>query len=180
MGKNRGRLALDDFPGEAFGDGSLADTGIADQERVVLAAAAQHLNATLDLGFAADQRVNLALAGLDVEIDAEFRQSGILGIARLGLGGLDVFVGPGDRARLAKGRVLGDTMGDVVDRIIARHVLFLQEIGGVGFAFGKDRDQHIGTGHFGAARGLHMDRGALDDALESGGRHRFGAFDIGD
>ena len=25
-----------------------------------------------------------------------------------------------------------------------------------------------------------MDRGALDDALESGGRHGFGAFDIGD
>ncbi len=93
--------------------------------------------------------------------------------AFLGLGGA------GDGAGFAIGRVLGDAMGDEIHRVIAGHVLLLQEIGGVAFAFGEDGDQHIGAGHFGAARGLHMDRGALDHALEGGGRHRFGAVDVG-
>jgi hypothetical protein len=61
-------------------------------------------------------------------------------------------------------------MGDVIDRIVARHVLFLQEVGGVAFALGKDRHQDIGAGDFLAAGGLHMDDGALYYALEAGRR----------
>ena len=37
-------------------------------------------------------------------------------------------------------------------------------------AFGEDRDQHIGAGHLFAARRLDVDHGALNDALEAGGR----------
>ena len=37
-------------------------------------------------------------------------------------------------------------------------------------ALGEDRDQHVGAGHLLAAGRLHMDDGALDDALEPGGR----------
>ena len=37
-------------------------------------------------------------------------------------------------------------------------------------ALGEDRDQHVGAGDFLAARRLHMDDGALDDALEAGRR----------
>ena len=58
------------------------------------------------------------------------------------------------------------------------------------FALGEDRDQHVGAGHFFAARGLHVDDGALDDALEASCRFEiFGAvgdqivqlgFEIGD
>ncbi len=59
-------------------------------------------------------------------------------------------------------------MGDIVDRVVARHFLLLQEEGGVRFAFREDGDQHIGAGHFVAARGLDVDDGALDDALETG------------
>ena len=61
-------------------------------------------------------------------------------------------------------------MADVVDRVVAGHVLLLQEIGGVALALGEDRDQHVGAGHFLAAGRLHMDHGALDHALEPGGR----------
>ena len=70
-------------------------------------------------------------------------------------------------------------MSDIVDRVIAGHVLFLQEEGGVAFAFGKDRHEDVCAGDLGTARGLHMDRRALDHALERSGRHRLGAFDIG-
>ncbi len=36
-------------------------------------------------------------------------------------------------------------------------------------ALGEDRDEHIGAGDFLAAGGLHMDDGALDDALKARG-----------
>ena len=36
-------------------------------------------------------------------------------------------------------------------------------------ALGEDRHQHVGARHFLAARRLHVDHRALDDALESGG-----------
>ncbi len=36
-------------------------------------------------------------------------------------------------------------------------------------ALAEQRDQHVGAGHLVAAGRLHMDRGALHDALEAGG-----------
>ncbi len=53
-------VALDDALGQALGDRRLADAGIADIERVVLGAAAEHLDGAVDLGLAADQRIDLA------------------------------------------------------------------------------------------------------------------------
>ena len=72
-------LALDDLAGKALRDGGLADAGIADEERVVLLAAAQDLDRALDLRLAADQRIDLAVLRLLVEVDA----IGIEGIALL-------------------------------------------------------------------------------------------------
>jgi hypothetical protein len=46
---------------QALDDGGLAHAGLADQHRVVLAAALQHLDGTADLVVAADHRVQLAL-----------------------------------------------------------------------------------------------------------------------
>ena len=172
-------LLVDDLFGQTFGDGGLANTRIAHQQGVVLAPTAQNLNRALHLSLAADQRVNVALQRLDVQIDAELRQGGFLGLSGLGLRGLMLF-GPGHFARLAVRRILGHTMGDEIHRIIARHVLFLQEVGGVRFALGKDRDQHIGPGHLIATGRLHMDRRALNDALEGRRWHRLGPFNAGD
>jgi hypothetical protein len=63
-------VVLDDALGEALGDGGLADAGIAHEQRVVLLAAAQDLDRAVDLAVAADQRIDLALARLLVEVDA--------------------------------------------------------------------------------------------------------------
>ena len=71
-------------------------------------------------------------------------------------------------------------MGDEVDGIVAGHLLLLQEIGRIRFTFGENGHQDVRAGHFGPARALHVDRGALDHALERGGRHRFGAVHVGD
>jgi len=40
----------------------------------------------------------------------------------------------------------------------------------VALALGEDRDQHVRPGHLLAAGRLDVDHGALDDALEAGGR----------
>jgi hypothetical protein len=153
-----------------FGDRRLADAGIADEQRIVLLAAAQHLDGAADLGLAPDQRIDLALARLLVEVDAIGleRVALLLGVvAGLGVG---VLVDAAHRLALGEPCPLGDAVADVVDRVVAGHVLLLQEIGGVALALGEDRDQHVGAGHLLAARRLHMDDGALDHALEPGGR----------
>ncbi len=65
-------VAVDDAQRQAFGDGRLADAGLADQHRVVLGAARQHLDGAADLVVAADHRIELALAGLGGEVAAYF------------------------------------------------------------------------------------------------------------
>jgi hypothetical protein len=42
-------------------------------------------------------------------------------------------------ARSGWARTLSDAVTDKVDGIVARHLLLLQEIGGVALTFGKDR-----------------------------------------
>ena len=167
-----GDFAVHDAAREAFGDRGLADAGIADEQRVVLLPAAQHLDGAVDLGVAADQRIDLALARLLVEVDAIGVERVAL-LLRLVAGlGVGILVGAAHRARFRHARPLGDAVADVVDRVVARHVLLLQEIGGMALALGEDRDQHVGAGHLLAAGRLHVDDGALDHALEPGGRLR--------
>ena len=172
LGQHFGHVAGDDLAGEAFGDGGLAHARVADQQRIVLGAPAQDLDAALDLGAPPDQRINLALAGLVVEVDAVGLQrlAVRLGGAFLGLRRAAALAGPLDGAGLGSARLLGDAVGDEVDRVVAGHLLLLQEIGGVALALGEDGDQHVGAGDLVAARGLDVDDGALDHALESGGR----------
>src|SRR5690349_21316156 len=52
-------FALRDPERESLGEGGLADARLADQQRVVLAAAAQHLNHPLELEPASDQRIDV-------------------------------------------------------------------------------------------------------------------------
>jgi hypothetical protein len=58
-----GNVAVGDPPGEAFDHGRLADAGLPDQDRVVLGSPAEDLDDAADLLVAADDRVELALAG---------------------------------------------------------------------------------------------------------------------
>jgi hypothetical protein len=60
LGEEVGDVAFDDATRESFGDRGLADAGLADQQRVVLAAAAERLHHALELLVAADQRIDLA------------------------------------------------------------------------------------------------------------------------
>ena len=67
-----GHLAVDDALREAFDDGGLADTRLADQHRVVLGAPLQHLDRAADLIVAADDRIELAGARARGQVDGVF------------------------------------------------------------------------------------------------------------
>ena len=84
-----GHLAAHDVLREALDDGGLADAGLADQHRVVLGAAAQHLHDPLDLLLAADHRVELAVARELGEVPAELVEDhgALLALARGPAGG---------------------------------------------------------------------------------------------
>src|SRR5262249_1188002 len=64
-------LALDDALREPFDDSRLADSRLADQDRVVLGPARQHLHDALDFLLSADHRVELVLARGSGEVPAE-------------------------------------------------------------------------------------------------------------
>src|SRR6266487_240619 len=66
-----GDLALDDALGQALDHSGLADAGLADEDRVVLGPAGEHLHHPLDLLLAPDDRVELALPGGLGQVAAE-------------------------------------------------------------------------------------------------------------
>ncbi len=69
-----GHVVLHDAQGEAFGDGRFADARLADEHGIVLGAARQHLDDAADFLVAADDRIELALAGALDQIDAVLLQ----------------------------------------------------------------------------------------------------------
>ena len=83
-------VAVDDALRQPFDDRGLADAGLADQDRVVLGAARQHLDRAADLLVAADDGVELAFARHRGQVARIFLQRfiAVLGGGALGLAAL--------------------------------------------------------------------------------------------
>ncbi len=153
---------------QALGDRGLADAGLADQQRVVLAPPAQDLDHPLDLVLAADQRIDLAVARELVQVLRELVERRALAVAL-------VLLAVGRRAaalaRLGRlGRIaLLDAVGDEIDDVEPRHALLVQVVDRMRILLAEDRDQDVRAGHFllAAAGRLHMHDRALDHALEA-------------
>ena len=162
-GQHLRHRAFHDAPRQAFDDGGFADAGIADIERIVLGAPAQHLDGALDLPLAPDQRIDGAPARLVVQI-------GAIGLERLGplLGRRLLLLGALGGAGAGFARRPGAAVADIADRVQARHALLLQEIDRVAFALREQGDQDIGSGDLAAPAGLHMGGRAVQGALEAG------------
>ena len=81
VGKAFRHVAVDDAQRQTFDDCGLADSGLADQHRIVLGAARQHLNGAADFFVAPDDRIELTLARGLREIAGIFLQRviGVLG-----------------------------------------------------------------------------------------------------
>ena len=69
-------VALDDAQGEALDDRGFAGARLADDDRVVLAAAAEDVDHLADLGVAAEDRVDLAGLGLGGQVHGELLDGG--------------------------------------------------------------------------------------------------------
>jgi hypothetical protein len=63
VGEEAGNVAVGDALGEAFDDGGFADAGFADEDGIVLGAAAEDLDDALQFLIAADERVELGIHG---------------------------------------------------------------------------------------------------------------------
>ncbi len=74
-------VAVDDALREPLDDRGLADAGLADQDRIVLGAAGEHLDGAADLLVPPDHRVDLAVAGRLGQVAGIFleRIIGVLG-----------------------------------------------------------------------------------------------------
>ena len=81
-----GHVAVGDAQRQALGDRGLADAGLADQHRIVLGPAREHLDGAADFLVAADDRVELALARRLGEVAGIFLQRvvAVLGALRVG------------------------------------------------------------------------------------------------
>ncbi len=116
VGEDLGHLAVDDALGQALGDRGLAHARLAHVQRVVLAAAAQHLDGALHLVGAADQRVDLAVARQLVQVDRELGQGVRLPVPLAVAGaGFAVFLGMAGFVAVAR-----DAVREVVDDVEPR------------------------------------------------------------
>ena len=75
-----GYIARDDALGEPFGDGCLADAGLSDQDRVVLASARQDLDDAAYFLVATDHGIQLSATGNFREIPAVFFEGLVFGL----------------------------------------------------------------------------------------------------
>src|SRR5699024_11099632 len=120
-------VTCDDAAGQALHDRGLTHTGFTDEDRVVLGAAAEHLDYTTDLLVTADHQVDLALAG-------EFGQVG-----RVLLQGLELPL------RVLGGDLLGTTDGleGRLDRVIGCSPA-REQVGGIRLAACDAREENLG------------------------------------
>ena len=119
-----GNIAVDDLLRQPFDDGRLADAGLADEHRVVLRPAAEHLLDALELVLAPDQRIELVLHRRLGEIAAEFGQQRRL---------LDT------RQRRLFVQQLDDVLADGVEP----HPLFHEDRGGDGPLLAEDAEEQV-------------------------------------
>ena len=116
-------IVLDDTPGQAFGNSGFANPRLTDQQRVILAPAAQYLDDAFDLRLTTYQGVNFALGGSLVQIQGKLVERRFLVICRLSLIGicLGLFF-------LFILRHFANTVGNVIHHIEARNTLLVQVI----------------------------------------------------
>ena len=100
VGQAFGHVAIDDAQGHALRNGGLADARLADQHRIVLGAAGQHLDGAADFLVAPDHRVQLALTRGLGQVAGVFLQ-GVIALFRAG-------------------GIGGAALADLVDRVVQR------------------------------------------------------------
>ena len=138
---------IDDADRETFGDRGLADAGFANQHRVVLGAAAQHLDGAANFFVATDDRVELAVTHRLRQVARILLQRIVLRLGRSGIGS----------AALADGfdRLVQGTRGDAGRR---------QDLARIGVLVDHQRQQQPLDRHERVAGLLCRAFGGVEDA----------------
>ncbi len=124
-----GHVAVDDAQRQALDDRGLADARLADQHRIVLGPARQHLDGAADFLVAADHRVELAVAGGLGQIARVFFQRVVGVFSRRAVGG----------AALAQGL-------DGGVEVLRRHAGIGEDLPGFAALFQSQREQKAFNG----------------------------------
>ena len=173
----RGRhVAGDDAQGEAFHHRGLAHAGLAGEDRVVLAATHEDVHQLADLVVTADDRVQLAAAGLLGEVDGEALEGFLLAHGRWGHGAAGIARGGTGVEAVGGGQgVLRGVADDLVEALDQGFHLDLVELAGDGAqrvaqARGlEDADHQVGGAHLAfAEHQAAVDPAALHRFLDMG------------
>ena len=149
VGEALGDIAVDDAQREPFDDRGLADARLADQHRIVLGAAGEHLDGAPDLLVAADHRIELAVARRLGEVAGVFLER-VIG----------VFGGSG---------IGGAALAQRFDRgieVLRRDPGLGQDLAGLGILLDREREQQALDGDVGVARLLGDLLGGVEHAPE--------------
>ncbi len=130
-------VAVDDAERQTLDDGGLADAGLADQDGVVLGAAGEDLDGAADLFVAADDGIDLAIAGGLGQV-AGVAFQGVIGVfgagavgglalAQFGDGGLELVRGDAHRAEHGRGHAA--VLGDGAEQALGRDELIAGLLG---------------------------------------------------
>ncbi len=155
-------VAADDVLGQSLDDRGLADTGLADQDRVVLRPAREDLHDPLDLLLTTDDRVELALACVLGQVAAELveHQGGRRCVPTSGSG------------RGRGGRLLALEAGQQLDDLLAHPVevgaQLLEHLGGDTLALADQAEQDVLGADVGVAELQRLAQGQLEHLLGPG------------
>ena len=134
---------------QAFNDGGLAHAGFAEQHGVVLGAPAKNLHHPLDLVFAADHRIHLALTRDLREVAAKGAQRRSLVAflaATLGRGGLAFFI---LHLLIAHGKVGIEFLQNFLSCVLYINIEILQHASSYPVAFAQQPQQNMFGAHVG-------------------------------
>ena len=170
-----GHVVVDDHLGEALDDRRLADARLADQHRVVLRAPGEDLHDPLELAGAADDRVELALAGELREVAAELVEDLAVALVALGVllgGAADVGAGgAGRRALAAPGGALvaGEELDDLLADAGQVGAELDEDLGGDALALADQAEQDVLGADVVVAELQRLAQRQLEDLLGAGG-----------
>jgi len=162
-----GYFASEHLEREAFGERGLADTGIADEHRVVLAPAAEHPDRPLAFLLAADQGIDLPLRGLLDQIHREGLQRLLVGARRAGFVGFGFFAFAGRLPCIVGQADLRDAVREVADDIEPGNALLREQECRVRFGLAEQGHENVLDVDLFLARRLHVGGGPLHDPLEA-------------
>ena len=158
-----GDVALDDVLGQALDDRRLADAGLADEDRVVLRPPREDLHDPLDLLLAADDRVELALAGVLGQVAAELVEHQRRG-RRVPATGRR-----GGRGRRLLALEAGEQLDDLLADPVEVRAELLQHLGGDALALADQAEQDVLGADVGVAELQRLAQGQLEHLLGARG-----------